>query len=52
MQVSAESGDPTKQRAMHKRIAVAAEAITNAAEIPIPHVPKPEPVQRLIGKGR
>lgn len=43
------TADPVKQRAMHKRIAVAAEAITNAADIPIPHVPKSEPTQRLIG---
>lgn len=31
-----------KRRAMHKRIAVAAEAITNAADIAIPDVPKTE----------
>lgn len=31
-----------KRRAMQKRIAVAAEAITNAADITIPDVPKTE----------
>ncbi|GAB4820005.1 hypothetical protein N2152v2_007051 [Parachlorella kessleri] len=46
--VAADATDFTKVRAMHKRIAVAAEAITNAADIPIPHVPKSEGTQRLI----
>lgn len=52
MQVNAD-GLPVfqaKQRAMHKRIAVAAEAISKSADIPIPHVPKSESVTRLIGK--
>jgi hypothetical protein len=38
-----------QQRAMQKRIAVAAEAITSAADIRIPDVPKTEYAQRLIG---
>jgi hypothetical protein len=49
-QVAADATDITKARAMHKRIAVAAEAITNAADIPIPHVPKSDTAQRLIGE--
>eukprot|EP00887_Chlorella_sp_A99_P000268 scaffold13.g268.t1 len=44
--------DAEKRRAMHKRIAVAAEAITNAADIAIPDIPKTEHAVRLIEQAR
>lgn len=42
--------DPVKLHQMKKRIAVAAEAITNAADIEVPVVPKTEFAERLIGE--
>lgn len=41
--------DPVKLHQMKKRIAVAAEAITNAADVEVPVVPKTEFAERLIG---
>ncbi|KAL4451289.1 hypothetical protein ABPG77_009361 [Micractinium sp. CCAP 211/92] len=42
--------DPVKLHQMKKRIAVAAEAITNAADVEVPVVPKTEFAERLIAK--
>jgi hypothetical protein len=38
-----------KQKHARKRIAIAAEALTNAADVTVPNVPKSEKVQILIG---
>lgn len=42
--------DAVKMHQMKKRIAVAAEAISSAADIEIPVVPKTEYAERLIGE--
>lgn len=41
--------DAAKMHQMRKRIAVAAEAISSAADIEIPVIPKTEYAERLIG---
>ena len=39
-----------KQRVARKRIAIAAEALTNASDVKIPNIPKTEAVLRVLGE--
>jgi hypothetical protein len=45
----AEQENAIRQRQMHKRIAVAAQAITSASDVAIPNIPKTESARLLIG---
>ncbi len=50
MDIATDTEDAQKQRVARKRIAIAAEALSNASDVKIPNIPKTEAILRVLGK--
>ena len=50
MDIGTDTEEAQKQRVARKRIAIAAEALSNASDVKIPNIPKTEAVLRVLGE--